>query len=208
LDDRQNSSGMFPLNNEAMAKISEAVDRLEHDSAGHASRLSAYSVATAKAIGLSESDIDALRSAAKLHDVGKISISDDILHKTDPLTNEESAMIQTHASTGAQYLDSFDIPNDAKRAVRHHHERYDGSGYPEGLSDRSIPILARILSIADAFDAMTNDRPYRQAMTIGEAAQRLIHGAGAQFDPEIVRVFVALLRGELEESEIDASYST
>jgi putative nucleotidyltransferase with HDIG domain len=127
-----------------------------------------------------------------LHDIGKVAVPDAILFKPERLTDVERAVMERHTIVGWEILRDVDFLAEAKLVVRHHHERWDGAGYPDGLAGEQIPLEARIIFVCDAFHAMTSDRPYRAAMPQDEAIRRLLEAAGTQFDPEIVRVFVDL----------------
>jgi len=171
----------------SMAKILDARD--PHTSQ-HSTRVTSLSMAMGKALGLDEDDLDVLYIAASLHDIGKVGIPDHILLKPDGLTNEEFAVIKKHPDIGADILKP--IPPMAKETeiIRHHHERYDGRGYPAGLKGKEIPYLSRIISLADSFDAMTSDRPYRDGMSIEKAVEEIERCKGSQFDPELAEIFI------------------
>lgn len=151
--------------------------------------VSKYAVMLAEALHMTDNDIEVVRVAGMLHDIGKISIPEHILKKTEGLTPEEYAIMKTHVENSIKmirYLPNMDyvIP-----AVVAHHERYDGTGYPRGLKGTEIPLMGRILTIADCFDAMTARRPYKQECSIDYAAGELKKNSGTQFDPELVRCF-------------------
>lgn len=131
-----------------------------------------------------------LRDAGLLHDIGKIGISDTVLNKAGRLTDEEFKLVQTHAIIGEDVVRPIGFLRDVSQVIRHHHERYDGRGYPDGLKGEEIPLAARILAVADAFDAMIHDRVYRAAMSVDEAVAELVKGKGTQFDPQVVDVFI------------------
>lgn len=171
----------------SMAKILDARD--PHTSQ-HSTRVTSLSMAMGKALGLDEDDLDVLYIAASLHDIGKVGIPDHILLKPDGLTDEEFAVIKKHPDIGADILKP--IPPMAKETdiIRHHHERYDGRGYPAGLKGKEIPHLSRIISLADSFDAMTSDRPYRDGMSIEKAIEEIERCKGSQFDPELAEIFI------------------
>lgn len=160
----------------------------------HSSKVRRYAEAIGKRLYLSDDELKTLSIASILHDIGKQGIDTSILDKPGPLTNEEYNIIKTHSGKGAQILRSIDMLKEATDAVYHHHERYDGYGYPDGLKGEEIPYLARILAISDAFDAMTSERPYKPKKSIHEAIIELQDNAGTQFDPEIVDVFIHVLR--------------
>jgi putative nucleotidyltransferase with HDIG domain len=129
-----------------------------------------------------------------LHDIGKMGLRDDIINKPGPLTPEEWVQMKLHPVVGAQIVEKMEFLTGAIDIVRHHHESWDGKGYPDGLAGENIPLTARIVTVADSFDAMTTDRPYRKALTIAEALRRIEEGAGVQFDPRLAKVFVAYVK--------------
>ena len=156
---------------------------------GHSRRVAEYACALAKASGVSPDEIEILHKAADLHDVGQIVINDRIMEKPWPLSPEERGLVRDHPAIGEQIIEPIESLGAARPLIRSHHERMDGGGYPDGLRGGSIPLLARMLCIADAFDGMTSERPYRPAMTKSRAAEELTSAAGRQFDPELAKVF-------------------
>lgn len=163
----------------------------------HCNRAAEYAVVLGEQMSLTMDELEALRLAAVLHDLGKIRIPNEILLKPASLTEEEYGLIKCHPAWGAEMIEQDD-PNDPKRKiiaeiVRYHHERYDGWGYPERLRGERIPYLAQIIAIADAFEAMTSDRPYRKAMTRFQALNILNEERGKQFHPGLVDQFVQLI---------------
>jgi HD-GYP domain-containing protein (c-di-GMP phosphodiesterase class II) len=157
---------------------------------GHGARVAALAEPVALGLGWDRERIRALRWAAPLHDVGKVKVRPQLLGKSGPLTLEELAEIRSHPEAGARLVIEMRRFHDALPYVLFHHERWDGDGYPAGLSGRRIPIEARILAIADAFDAMISPRPYRRAMTHDHALAEVQDGAGTQFDPVAAELFV------------------
>ncbi len=166
----------------------------------HMKDISEYSVEIARKFKLSDNDIENIRKAALLHDLGKICVPDNILMKADRLSEEELDIIKKHPSDGAKIIESVAPIREAREIIRHHHEYFDGSGYPDGLRGEKIPLGARIVAVADAFGAMTTDRPYRNALSVDEALKELKKFSGIQFDPQVVEIFISLLheKGILE----------
>lgn len=175
--------------------LRQAVDAKDIYTRGHSDRVAYYAVKIGEAIGMAPQDLETLRISGIFHDVGKIGTADDILLKTDRLDERELHEIQKHPLKGARILSAVSMFKDVVPVVKCHHERMDGTGYPERLWKHEIPLLARIISIADAFDAMMSDRLYRSKLNLEEAKQQLLNGAGTQFDEEIVPVFIQLLEG-------------
>jgi putative nucleotidyltransferase with HDIG domain len=174
--------------------LASAIDAKDSHMADHSTNVADLAVRVARALGLRATEIDEVRITARLHDVGKIGVPDAILMKPGPLNEEEREQMRTHAVGGYEILRSAPLPDDVKLSVRHSHERWDGTGYPEGLASEAIPLYARIVAVVDAYDAMTNDRPYRKALPVDEAIRRLEREAGGQFDPRVVRLFIWLMR--------------
>jgi PAS domain S-box-containing protein len=165
---------------------------------GHTERVTRYSIEMAKELKLPKAEIEVLRYAAEVHDVGKISIPDIILNKPGRLSPAEKKIIELHPVKGAEMLVPLEFLNPAIPAVRHHHERYDGTGYPDGLEKEEIPLMSRILACADSFDAMTSDRPYRnRRMTVEEALTEIKNNTGSQFDPRIAHTFIKIIRSKI-----------
>jgi len=169
----------------------EAKDPYTH---GHTERVAQYSVGIAKEMDFTQDEIQTIQLGAFLHDIGKLHTSDSILHKPGALTDEEWRMVKAHPVRGAQMLQGVKFLEKATDLVRHHHERVDGKGYPDGLRGDEITIGAKIVNVADAFDAMTTERPYRQGLTMEQAVAQLEDKAGTQFAKEIVEVMVKALR--------------
>jgi putative nucleotidyltransferase with HDIG domain len=179
----------------ALAFTVEAKDKY---SIGHFDRVTRYSVSTAKKLGLSKEAIEAIRYAAILHDIGKIDISEEILLKPDVLTKEERELINMHPKLGAQIIEPVSLLSDVSEIIYHHHERYDGKGYLDGLKGEQIPLGSRILAVADTYEALISDRSYKKALTEGQAKLEIERCAGSQFDPEVVKAFLAVLEEESE----------
>ncbi|HEY3107397.1 MAG TPA: HD-GYP domain-containing protein, partial [Chloroflexota bacterium] len=158
--------------------------------AGHSNRVAAYSLAIGVELGLPESMLPDLHTGAILHDIGKIGVVDSILLKPTRLSEDEFDQIKDHPRRGARIIDAFNRSASVLGIVFHHHERYDGRGYPAGLRGVDIPLAARIVNVADAFDAMTTNRPYGKTRTHAEATIELQSGAGSQFDPQVVAALI------------------
>jgi putative nucleotidyltransferase with HDIG domain len=173
-------------NLEALARVIDARDPYTFE---HSARVAAISLELAEGMNLPEADLVVLRRAGLLHDVGKIGVSDNILAKTGPLNDEEWASIRRHPVIGYEMLKDVPFLQPSLDPIRHHHERWDGEGYPDGLKGASISQLARIVTLADAFDAMTSDRPYRKGFSFEFAARTMVKEAGRQFDPAVVDAF-------------------
>jgi putative nucleotidyltransferase with HDIG domain len=175
-------------NLEALARAIDARDPYTFE---HSARVAAISLELAEGMGLAQADLTVLRRAGLLHDVGKIGVSDLILAKRGPLNDEEWASIRQHPAMGYDMLKDVPFLQPSLDPIRHHHERWDGEGYPDRLKGASISQLARIVTVADAFDAMTSDRPYRKSFSFEFAARTIVSEAGRQFDPAVVEVFDA-----------------
>ena len=167
-----------------------AIDARDNYTKGHTARVSNYALEIAREMGLGEEQLAELEMSAVLHDIGKIGVSDHVLRKPGPLTGDELLEMQTHVQKGVEIIKGADFLLDTIPAVSGHHEHFDGTGYPNGLAGDDLPLLARILAVADAFDAMTYDRPYRRASSGKEAIDEIIQRAGRQFDPLVVQAFV------------------
>ena len=182
--------------------LATAIDARDQVGIGHVRRTQIYAVGIGKILELSPAELEALNTGALLHDIGKLAVPDHILNKPGRLTPAEMEKAKIHASVGASILEKINFPYPVISTIKYHHEAWDGSGYPEGLSKENIPLTARILAIADAFDTLRGARPYRPPVPREEARRFLLNGAGKQFDPKIVDVFLRNLR-EFE-SEIEA----
>jgi putative nucleotidyltransferase with HDIG domain len=174
--------------------FSRAVESRDPYSSGHSARVTVLAEVVAARLGLDEERAEIVRLGAALHDIGKLSVPEEVLRKPGPLSEHELAEVHDHPRTGACMLQLVPALRRAVPAVLYHHERWDGRGYPEGLAGAEIPVEARILAVADAFDAMTSDRAYRRALPAEHALSELERCAGAQFDPEVVAVFVEAWR--------------
>jgi response regulator RpfG family c-di-GMP phosphodiesterase len=166
---------------------------------GHSARVALYSVEIAQTLGMTPELVEVVRRGAMLHDLGKLSIMDTILRKPARLTPEEFAIIQTHPMVRAKILEPLRFLARETCAVRHHHERFDGTGYPDGLRGEDIPFVARVVTVADVFDAITSNRPYRTALALDEAREEISKGIGSHFDPAVVEAFLRVPLERLEE---------
>ena len=175
---------------EALAVAINAKDAVTHD---HVVRVQIYAAGVARALGCASDEIEALKAGALLHDIGKIAVPDHILNKPGKLTAAEFEKMKIHPIAGAQILSRVEFPYPIVPVVRHHHERWDGNGYPDGLRGEDIPLTARILSVVDCFDAVREDRQYRKGMTREEAIDVIIRGSGIQYDPRVVGTFISYL---------------
>ena len=174
---------------------------------GHSDRVSEYSVLIGEKLGLSEEELKTLKIGGLFHDIGKIGIPDKILLKTEKLTDDEYSEIKNHPSIGAHILGASSIFNNIIPIVKHHHERFDGRGYPSGLKGEDIPYMARIAALADTFDAMTSRRSYRNALELDVVLAEIERCKGTQFDPELADVFLDILKNEFDKiKEIQDKY--
>jgi response regulator RpfG family c-di-GMP phosphodiesterase len=178
---------------QALATTLEAKDRYTH---GHSARVTDYSERVARQMGFPEEDIIRLRYASQLHDVGKIGVDEAILRKPTSLSENERLAIQEHPVIGERIIEPLDFLSDVKSIIRRHHERWDGRGYPDGIAGESLSPLTQIMSVADAYDAMTSERPYRRARSVDEALKELARCKGTQFSPHIVDEFVTMMSSE------------
>jgi HD-GYP domain-containing protein (c-di-GMP phosphodiesterase class II) len=177
---------------QTVTALAHAVEMRDRSTGDHTHRVTAYSLLVAEELGMPAEQRRKLRISAALHDIGKIAIDDGILRKPGRLTDAEAAKMRTHAARGAEVIQTMPGLAWALPVVRSHHERWDGRGYPDGLNEESIPLAARVVAVADAFDAMISDRPYRGALPVNEAFEELRRGAGTQFDPRCVAAFLAV----------------
>lgn len=190
---------------ETIQALAEALDAKDPYTRGHSDRVAKYAVELGRELKLSEHDVEMLHYAGILHDIGKIGISDTVLNKVGKLTDEEFKLIQSHTVIGDRMVRPVTFLRGVAQVIRHHHERYDGRGYPDGIKGEEIPIGARIMAVADAFDAMTYDRVYRAGMSTEKAVDELIKGKGTQFDPKIVDLFVSRVLPRLYELTQDTA---
>jgi len=193
-------------NRELLSLMVKSIEARDPYTSGHSLRVAAYAKALARAIGLSQKEIQQIETAALLHDVGKIYEEyAPILRKEGPMTPEEMRLMQTHPIRSADLVGTIStLPENVRECVRHHHENFDGSGYPDGVAGEKIPLGSRIIMIADTSDAMTTDRPYRKALSVDRLLAELEDYSGTQFDPELVDAFrsSSVLRRLIEERQL------
>jgi putative nucleotidyltransferase with HDIG domain len=183
------------LNDSFLTAMAAAIDARDPYTHGHSKRVAFWGRELAAAVGLAKKQIDEVYFGGILHDVGKIGIEDAILNKEGKLTPEEFDRIKQHPVIGYEIVKQSGVFAELLPAIRSHHERIDGKGYPDGLQGDNIPVIARILAISDAFDAMVSDRPYRRGLSIEAALQQIRDGAGSQFDADYAVKFIELLNG-------------
>jgi putative nucleotidyltransferase with HDIG domain len=181
-----------------LSTLSRAIEARDPLTRGHSTRVTEIAEAIARRLGWDEERLELLQVGGPLHDVGKLGVSDEVLAKPGPLDEDELAQIREHPKLGARILFRVAALRGALPYVLYHHERWDGNGYPTGRAGEEIPLEARVLAVADAFDAMTSDRPYRPALDREEALAEVARCSGTQFDPEIVRIFLELFAEEAE----------
>ena len=177
----------------SLALVIEAKDR---STRGHLERTQVFGMALARRVDPALAEAVELGYGFFLHDIGKVGIPEDILCKAGPLSGEEWSVMRGHPVIGAQIVAPIRFLGEAVQVIRHHHERFDGTGYPDGLAGRAIPLPARIFAVADSFDAMISDRPYRRARPMAVALEEIGDGAGTQFDPDVVDAFISLVEEE------------
>jgi energy-coupling factor transport system substrate-specific component len=181
------------MGNQTILAIARAVDAKDENTSQHSKRVSEYAVMIAKRMGLPDEECANLKKSALLHDIGKIGIPDSVLKKPARLTDEEYAVMKSHVTRGADILKEFTLVDRIVEGALYHHEKYDGTGYVHGLKGKDIPLYGRIIGVADAFDAMTANRIYRNQMDISYVLNELKKGRGTQFDPNVVDVFLEIL---------------
>lgn len=180
---------------EAVQALADAIDDRDRYTSEHSRRIAEYAEGVARELGLPAEEIETISLSARVHDLGKLGIRDDILNKPGRFTQEERLNMQQHVRIGAEIVERFPRYREGRDIILYHHEHYDGNGYLEGLKGDDIPIGARIIAVADAYDAMTTDRPYRKALTQAEAVEELKSCSGSQFDPIVVGAFLKYLDG-------------
>ena len=191
--------------NETLEGLSATLDLRDNETAGHSRRVTRYCLEIAKALGCSSKQLKTIARKSLLHDIGKIGIPDAILLKPGKLTEEERAIMETHVRIGYELVCSIAFLAGSAEIVLSHHERYDGTGYPQGLVGDEIPLSARMFSVADTLDAMTSDRPYRRALPYSAAREEIIRESGRQFDPKVVKGFLAIPEAVFEAIRLDVA---
>lgn len=204
LDRAEASQALRVARDRIIVSLAEAVDARDHPTGGHSRRIQVIGRAVGQALGLDGDTLAMLETAALLHDIGKIGVRDAVLLKPDHLSPEERREVEQHSLIGARILAAAALPPEVVEAVRHVHERFDGTGYPARLAGERIPLLSRIVAVADAFEAMTADRPYRKGTSWEEALAELEQHAGTQFDPVVVRALPAVLGDPAQRAQIAA----
>ena len=185
---------LVEMGKQTVIAIARTVDAKDQRTADHSKRVAIYSAQIAKEYGMDEKQCQDIEWAAQMHDIGKIGIPDAILNKPARLTDEEYAVMKSHTTRGAEILKDFTLLDNVIEGAEFHHERYDGRGYPKGLSGEDIPLYARIIGVADAFDAMTANRIYRKQMDFSYVLGEMEKGRGTQFDPQFVDILLKLIR--------------
>ena len=178
----------------ALARAIEVKDPFTY---GHSERVTQYAIAIASEMELGEWEIRNIKYAAALHDIGKLGVARSILNKPGTLSEEEFLHVKSHPQMGDSIIEPVSFLREPREIILHHHERYDGKGYPDGLKGEEIPLGARILAVADSFEAMMSDRPYRSALDLDEAIKELRDNIGTQFDPSVVKVFIESLSEDI-----------
>jgi putative nucleotidyltransferase with HDIG domain len=179
---------------DTVTSLAFAIDAKDHYTQGHSQKVSAYAALIAEAMEMSDAEVEEIRLGGVLHDIGKVGIPENILNKSGPLNPDEWETMKSHVKFGAKILDPLTPLARIREMVLHHHEYFDGSGYPEALAGEKIPLGARIIAIADAYDTITSDRTYKKARKAGDALTELERCANAQFDGAIVEIFVRTMR--------------
>jgi ribonuclease P protein subunit RPR2 len=178
--------------------LASAVEARDAYTGRHAERVAAYGLQIAAAAGLSLSDEPQIEFGFLLHDAGKVAVPDAILFKPGPLTPEERAIVEQHPVTGSEIVRDIDFLGAARDVIRSHHERWDGTGYPDRLRGTDIPLSARVFAVADTLDALTTNRPYRRASSFAKARVIILRDSGSHFDPDVIAAYEALSDAELE----------
>ncbi|MEO5510545.1 MAG: HD-GYP domain-containing protein [Longimicrobiales bacterium] len=185
-----------PAQVELLQLWAESIEAKDHYTASHCARVAEYTEQLALAMGIDGTQLQWLKTGSMIHDVGKLAVPAAILNKPGPLDDEEWRIMRKHPEWGDRYVAKMQLPTVVRSLVRHHHERWDGDGYPDRLADRAIPLVARMLCVVDVYDALTSDRAYRPAMTREDALAVMLSEAGSALDPSIYRTFRRVLLGD------------
>ncbi len=203
------TTGVGGQTREMTMAIAKVIDKRDSYTGGHSLRVAKYTAMLAKKLGYDNDTVEKYFDVALLHDIGKVDISRSILNKPGPLTDEEMAIIRTHPGTGYDFLKGISTFPELADGAYAHHERPDGTGYPRGLKGDAIPRVAQIIAVADTFDAMYSDRPYRKRMNFDCAVSIIEKGSGSQFMPDVVDAFLELVKeGEFRDKYDDGGGST
>ncbi len=184
--------------------LSNAVEARDAYTGKHAERVTHFAIEIGRELGLPAPDTPEVEFGFLLHDVGKLAVPDSILFKPAPLTSEERALMSQHTIVGAEIMRDIEFLAEASKVVRSHHERWDGNGYPDGLAGEEIPLNARVFAVADVFDALTTDRPYRVALSFAQARTMIEEQSGSHFDPRVVAAFQRIDDGILRQIAAEA----
>jgi len=197
--ERADRGGMNRVFDQTINALIAAAGQRDKTAEGHSQRVARYAVGLGKAMGVTGDELIDLKYAASLHDIGKVAISRKILNKLGKLTDAEFAIMKQHSLTAIRILEKIDGLQDALPLIKHHHERFDGNGYPDGLIGDEIPLGSRVIAVAEAFDILTSDVPWRDAMDQESALREIEACAGTQFDPEVVGAFrTCVMSGAVE----------
>jgi len=200
LEEKRQQVELVTLN--AIMAIANMIEARDAYTRGHSNRVAQCSVAIGKKVGMSEKELKNIDYMALLHDIGKIGVPDNILNKPFSLTEDEYAVMKKHPTKGYDILKNFSAIPDLHYGILYHHERYDGKGYPGGLKGEEIPFQARIIAIADTYDAMTSDRAYRKALPLDVVIDEFVENRGIQFDPQLVDVFLEMIKDGFSLSDV------
>jgi putative nucleotidyltransferase with HDIG domain len=192
---------------EAFEKLMSALRFRDEYTATHSERVARLAVKIARKLGLPEETIERIQAAARIHDIGKVAIPDKVLLKEEGLSDQDWELIKQHPLIGADLISGLEVYKDCVDIVKYEHERWNGSGYPEGLKGEQIPLGARIVAVADVYDALRSDRPYRRAMTLEEAIDELKRMRGKELDPKLVDILLEILEEEKSEEREEAPAS-
>jgi HD-GYP domain-containing protein (c-di-GMP phosphodiesterase class II) len=202
---RRESDAEGKVARKALAVLARMMDMTDPYTSRHAGDVALLVRRVGRLLGLSGDALDELELAARFHDIGKVAVPDEVLQKPGPLSEDERSIMACHVEWGAELLRHLPGCAPIARVVRHHHERYDGAGYPDGLRDGEIPLASRIIAACDAYGAMVSDRPYRAALAADQAVDELRRGAGSQFDPHAVAALLAAMADRAGDENVATS---